>query len=70
MRKPAFCIFLWPSYSHIIFYIDHFCAGVSNKHCLLPFSLLKVQIGPLRIYLLGRSLLVLSESIVLFWNFV
>ena len=37
MRKPAFCIFLWPLYSDIIFFIDHYCAGVSNKHCLLPF---------------------------------
>ena len=24
-------------YSDIIFFIDHYCAGVSNKHCLLPF---------------------------------
>ena len=37
-------IFLWPLYSDIIFFIDHYCAGgggggggVSNKHCLLPF---------------------------------
>ena len=42
MRKPAFCIFLWPLYSDIIFFIDHYCAGgggggLSNKHCLLPF---------------------------------
>ena len=37
MRKPAFCIFLWPLYSDIIFFIDQYCAGVSNKHCLLPF---------------------------------
>ena len=36
MRKPAFCIFLWHLYSYISFFIDH-CAGVSNKHCLLPF---------------------------------
>ena len=27
MRKPAFCIFLWPLYSDIIFFIDHYCAG-------------------------------------------
>ena len=37
MRKPAFCIFLWPLCSDIIFFIDRYCAGVSNKHCLLPF---------------------------------
>ena len=37
MRKTAFCIFLWPLCSDIIFFIDHYCAGVSNKHCLLPF---------------------------------
>ena len=37
MRKSAFCIFLWPLCSDIIFLIDHYCAGVSNKHCLLPF---------------------------------
>ena len=38
MRKPAFCIFLWPLYSDIIFFIDHYCGGgVSNKRCLLPF---------------------------------
>ena len=24
---------------NIIFFIDHYCADVSNKHCLLPFSL-------------------------------
>ena len=40
MRKSAFCIFLWPLYSDIIFFIDHDCVGVSNKHCLLPFSIL------------------------------
>ena len=38
---------LWPLYSHIIYFIDHYCAGGggggggggvgSNKHCLLPF---------------------------------
>ena len=27
---------LWPLYSVIIFFIDHYCAGVSNKHCVLP----------------------------------
>ena len=37
MRKPVFCISLWPLCSDIIFFIDHYCAGVSNKHCLLPF---------------------------------
>ena len=37
MRKPAFCIFLWPLYSDIIFFFVHYCAGVSNKHWLLPF---------------------------------
>ena len=25
---------LWPLYSDIIFCVDHYCAGVSNKHCL------------------------------------
>ena len=40
MRKPDFCIFLWPLYSDIIFFIDHYCAGVSNKHCLLPFFII------------------------------
>ena len=44
MRKPAFCIFLWPLYSDIIFFIDHYCAGVSNKHCLLPFFIILVAI--------------------------
>ena len=39
MRKPAFCIFLWPLYSDMIFFIDHCCVGlgVSYKHYLLPF---------------------------------
>ena len=37
MRKPAFCIFLWPLYSDLIFFIDQYWRGVSNKHCLLPF---------------------------------
>ena len=37
MRKPAFCIFLWPSCSDIILFIDRYCAGASNKHCSLPF---------------------------------
>ena len=37
MRKPAIGIFLWPLYSDIIFFIDRYCEGVSNKHCLLPF---------------------------------
>ena len=40
MRKPAFCIFLWPLYSDIIFFIDHYCAGggggyqISIAYCL------------------------------------
>ena len=37
MRKPAFCYF-WASYSDIIFYIDHYSVGVSNKHCYCLFS--------------------------------
>ena len=27
----------WTLYSDIIFFVDHYSAGVSNKHCLLPF---------------------------------
>ena len=42
MRKPVFCIFLWPLYSDIIFFIHQYCAGVSNKHYLLPFSIQQV----------------------------
>ena len=42
MRKPAFCIFLWPLYSDIIFFIDQYRQGVSNKHCLLPFFHLSI----------------------------
>ena len=39
-RKPAFCIFLWPLYSDIIFFIDDNCAGggggdqISIAYCL------------------------------------
>ena len=29
--------FYWTLYSDIIFFVDHYNAGVSNKHCLLPF---------------------------------
>ena len=29
--------FHWPLYSDIIFFIDHYSAWVSNKHCLLPY---------------------------------
>ena len=29
--------FHWPLYSDIIFFVDHYSAGLSNKHCLLPF---------------------------------
>ena len=29
--------FHWPLYSDIIFFVDHYSAGVSNKHCLLSF---------------------------------
>ena len=29
--------FHWPLYSDIIFFVDHYSAGVSNKHCLFPF---------------------------------
>ena len=43
MRKPAFCIFLWPLCSDIIFSIDCYCAGVSNKHSLLPFFIVLEQ---------------------------
>ena len=33
--------FHWPLYSDIIFFVDHYSGwgGVSNKHCLLPFSI-------------------------------
>ena len=31
--------FYRPLYSDIIFFVDHYSAGVSNKHCLLPFSI-------------------------------
>ena len=37
MRKPAICNVLWPSYSDIIFYIDHYSAGgyqISIAYCL------------------------------------
>ena len=44
MRKPAFSIFLWPLYSDIIFFIDHYYAGVSNKHCLLPFFIIELNL--------------------------
>ena len=38
MRKPAFCIFYGLCMnSDITFFIGHYCAGVSNKHCLLLF---------------------------------
>ena len=29
--------FHWPLYSDIIFFVDNYSAGVSNKHCVLPF---------------------------------
>ena len=29
--------FHWPLYYDIIFFVDHYSAEVSNKHCLLPF---------------------------------
>ena len=29
--------FHWPLYSNIIFFVDHYSASVSNKHCLLLF---------------------------------
>ena len=41
MRKPAFCIFLWPLYSDIIFFIDHYCAGgyqISIAYNLFSFK--------------------------------
>ena len=40
MRKPAFCIFLWPLYSDIIFLIDHYCVGyqLSIAYCLFFIS--------------------------------
>ena len=31
--------FHWPLYSGIIFFVDHYSAGVSNKHCLLHCSI-------------------------------
>ena len=52
MRKPALCIFLWPLYSDIIFFIDRYCEGVSNKHCLLSlfqFFYLKIYNIPSKI---------------------
>ena len=44
MRTHAFCIFLWPLYSEIIFFIDHYCAGggggdhISIACCLFSFE--------------------------------
>ena len=40
MRKHAFsfyCLCILKLFSEIVLFIGHFCAGVSNKHCLLPF---------------------------------
>ena len=37
MRKPAFCIFLWPLCSDIIFFIDHYCAGGIKLALLIAF---------------------------------
>ena len=31
--------FHWPLYSDIIFFDHYSAAGVSNNHCLLPFSI-------------------------------
>ena len=31
--------FHWPLYSDIIFFVNHYSAGVSNKHYLLSFLL-------------------------------
>ena len=36
-EKTCVLHILLPLYSDIIFSIVHYCAGVSNKHCLLPF---------------------------------
>ena len=38
--------FYWPLYSdiHAIFFVDHYSAGVSNMHCLLPFSIVIVSL--------------------------
>ena len=29
----------WPLHYDIIFFVDNNSVGVSNKHCLLPFSI-------------------------------
>ena len=42
--------FLLPLYSDIIFFIDHYRAGVSNKHCLLPFFILTITCALCSIY--------------------
>ena len=40
--------FHWPLYSDIIFFVEHYSAGgVSNKHCLLPFSIASLRNIPM-----------------------
>ena len=50
MRKPAFslfyCLCILTLFSKIVLFIDHYCVGVSNKHCLLPllyFHVLEIK---------------------------
>ena len=47
MRKPAFCIFLWPYYCILISFslLTITVRGVSSKHCLMPFFHLSMNIS-------------------------
>ena len=42
--------FHWPLYSDIIFFVDHYSTGVSNKQCLLPFFIGIVSLRNVSMY--------------------
>ena len=64
MRKPAF-IFLWPLYSDIIFFIDHYRAGGIKLALLIAFlaHLSRRLIGELIVYRSSRRLCVLPFTL-------
>ena len=42
LRQSRFKVWLNLYSENIIFFIDHYCPGVSNKHCLLPFFIVAI----------------------------
>ena len=59
--------FHWPLYSDIIFFVDHYSTGVSNKHCLLPYFIGIVSLRNMPMHFCNGSVLKAVKMIIFYF---